>query len=352
MSPKEADKVISLENAAIGYKWKSKTEYIVKSAMSVYALKGELVAVIGENRVGKSTLLKTIVGFQPPVSGDFRIIGKQISSYREKELALLMSFVSTEIIRVSNLSVFDLVSLGRYPYTNWFGKLLDEDRDLIEEAIFAVGLKGYENRMVNHLSDGERQKVMIARSLAQNTQVIVLDEPTAFLDLSNKYEIVHILHRLASEKGKTILFSTHDLTTAIAESDRIWLMLHNSVEQGAPEDLILNGNFDTIFPNKHLYFDQEKGDFRIRKHPGRKAAVYGHGLAYNWTIKALIRNNFEVVNSTENPHIQISVNFPEWTVTYLSKETKFISLLSLCRYLNGMELEMEIGGVNPDPAEN
>ena len=338
MIPRETDKIISLDNATIGYKLKTRGEAIVKSGISVYALKGELVAVIGENGVGKSTLLKTVAGFQPEVGGDIRLCEKPVSTYREKELALLMSFVSTEIIRVSNLSVFDLVSLGRYPYTNWFGKLLDEDRDLVEEAIASVGLKGYEHRMVNQLSDGERQKVMIARTLAQNTQVIVLDEPTAFLDLSNKYEIVHILHRLASEKGKTILFSTHDLTTAIAESDRLWLMLHDSVEQGAPEDLILNGSFDTIFKSNHLYFDQEKGDFRIRKQTRRKAAVHGHGLAYDWTIKALIRNNFEVVNSTEIPNIQISVNFPEWTVSHLSIVTKFNSLLSLCRYLNGLEI--------------
>ena len=110
---------------------------------SVYALKGELVAIIGENGVGKSTLLRTIAGFQSPVSGNIQILGKQISEYREKDLALLMSFVSTEIIRVSNLSVFELVSLGRYPHTNWFGKLLDEDQQLIEEAIASVGLQGY-----------------------------------------------------------------------------------------------------------------------------------------------------------------------------------------------------------------
>ncbi len=337
MKSDQQDKIIDLSNASIGYLGKSKAHKIIKSAISVYALKGELVAVIGENGIGKSTLLRTIAGFQPSVEGDFRICGKLISTYREKELALLMSFVSTEIIKVSNLSVFDLVSLGRYPYTNWFGKLLDEDHYLIEEAISAVGLQGYEYRMVNHLSDGERQKVMIARSLAQNTEIIVLDEPTAFLDLSNKYEIVHILHQLASEKEKTILFSTHDLTTAIAESDRLWLMLEDSVEQGAPEDLILNGNFDAIFHSKHLYFDREKGDFRIRKLTKKVAHVHGEGIAMDWTIKALARNGFEVVNLTDPADITIIVNYQEWTVIHLTKQIKFNSLLSLCRYLNSLE---------------
>ena len=333
----QQDKIIALTDGSVGYKGKSNALKVIKSAISVYALKGELVAVIGENGIGKSTLLRTIAGFQPSVGGDFLICGKQISAYREKELAVLMSFVSTEIIKVSNLSVFDLVSLGRYPYTNWFGKLLDEDRCLIEEAIIAVGLQGYEYRMVNHLSDGERQKVMIARSLAQNTEIIVLDEPTAFLDLSNKYEIVHILHRLAHEKEKTILFSTHDLTTAIAEADRLWLMLGNSVEQGAPEDLILNGNFDNIFHSEYLYFDQEKGDFRVRKLTKRAAHVTGEGITLDWTIKALARNGFEVVDSTDPADITISVNYPAWTVIHLSTQTKFNSLLSVCRYLNSLE---------------
>ena len=336
MNTERQDRIIDLVNASIGYKLRSTAKKVIKSAISVYALKGELVAVIGENGIGKSTLLRTIAGFQPSVEGDIEIRGRNISTFRERELALLMSFVSTEIIRVSNLSVFDLVSLGRYPHTNWFGKLLDEDRCFIEEAISAVGLKGYENRMVNKLSDGERQKVMIARSLAQNTELIVLDEPTAFLDLSNKYEIVHILHQLAREKGKTILFSTHDLTTAIAEADRFWLMLEESVEQGAPEDLILNGSFDTIFHSKYLFFDQEKGDFRIRKQTKRNAFIRGEGLPYDWTVKALGRNGFEVVDSTDFADITITVNYPEWTVSDHYNQTKFHSLLSLCRYLNAL----------------
>lgn len=331
------DKIIELNKAAIGYNGKVNSVNLVKSNISVYVLKGELVAVIGGNGVGKSTLLRTIAGFQSTLGGDVLIRGKQVNSYREKELALIMSFVSTEIIRVPNLSVFDLVSLGRYPHTNWFGKLLDEDRHHVEEAIKSVGLQGYENRMVNCISDGERQKAMIARTLAQDTAVIVLDEPTAFLDLSNKYEIVHILHHLASEKGKTILFSTHDLTTAIAESDRVWLMLNESVEQGAPEDLILNGNFDDLFHSKHLFFDKGKGDFRIRKQLKRKATLTGEGIAVDWTIKALERNGFEVIYSENISYptelIAIHVAYPEWIVNYQGRIIKFSSLLCLCRYL-------------------
>ncbi len=334
MKPGEPTKIISLDNLSIGYRSDRKTSKIVKSEISASAHSGELVALIGENGIGKSTLLKTIAGFQQPIQGELRICGKQIVSYTEKELALLMSFVSTEIIRVSNLTVFDLVSLGRFPHTNWFGKLVDQDRTLIEEAIKAVGLSGFEYRMIDHLSDGERQKVMIARTLAQDTQLIILDEPTAYLDLSNKYEIVHLLHRLAHEKGKTILFSTHDLTTAIAESDKLWLMLNDSVEQGAPEDLILNKNLNRLFQNNTLYFDQQLGDFRIPRIKGKEAFLVGEGLALAWTIKALARNGFTQAENAENALIHITVNYPTWSVCTLSHEEEFDSLFSLCRYLN------------------
>jgi iron complex transport system ATP-binding protein len=334
------EKIIALSNASIGYSAKAHDDNVVKSGISVYALKGELVSVIGGNGVGKSTLLRTIAGFQPSMGGEVLIRGRQVNTYLEKELALIMSYVSTEIIRVPNLSVFDLVSLGRYPHTNWFGKLSDEDRDIVEEAIKSVGLLGYENRMVNYISDGERQKAMIARTLAQNTDVIVLDEPTAFLDLANKYEIVHILHELSSGKGKTVLFSTHDLTTAIAESDRMWVMLNDSVKQGSPEDLILGGDFASLFHSEHLFFDQQKGDFRIRKLSKRKAVVTGEGIAVDWTRKALERNGFEIVESvTGNENfafVSIDVTYPEWIVIYREQSSKYSSLLSLCRYLNAL----------------
>jgi len=334
----QGEKIIELTEVSIGYKERASSFNVVKSGISVYALKGELVAVIGGNGVGKSTLLKTLAGFQQPVSGAVMVRGEKVNAYREKELALIMSFVSTEIIRVPNLSVFNLVSLGRFPHTNWFGKLQDSDRQIVEEAIESVGLQGYENRMINCISDGERQKAMIARTLAQDTDVIVLDEPTAFLDMSNKYEIVHILHKLAHEKGKTIVFSTHDLTTAISESDRVWLMLKESVEQGAPEDLILSGYFTKLFQSDHLFFDQEKGDFRIRKTMKRKAAIHGMGFAVDWTIRALERNGYEVVHpangSSDIVFVTIDVDYPEWTLTCLERTAKFNSLLSLCRFLN------------------
>lgn len=331
------EEIIKLENLSVGYKQKAGIPKVVKEDISLHALKGELVALIGSNGIGKSTLLKTLAGLQPPLGGITDVRGKAIDSYHEKELALIMSFVSTEIIRVSNLNVFDLISLGRYPHTNWSGRLTDQDKFIVEEAIEMTGLKGYEKKMVNYLSDGERQKTMIARTLAQDTDIIVLDEPTAFLDLSNKYEIVHILHRLANEKGKTILFSTHDLATAIAESDRLWLMLGNSVKEGAPEDLILNGSLSLLFHNDHLSFDDEKGDFRIKKEVKSKAVVRGSKIELIWTTKMLERIGFEVIpenkSDSSDSVLYVDISHPFWKLRDDGLEIKFNSLYDLGRYI-------------------
>jgi iron complex transport system ATP-binding protein len=338
----EEDKIISTENLSIGYPVKGGAGKIVKNDICLSTLKGELIALIGGNGVGKSTLLRTLAGFQPCISGKILIKGLALNHYKEKDLARIMSFVSTEIIRVSNLTVFDLVALGRYPHTNWSGRLTEEDRSKVEEAISMVGLNGYENRPVNFISDGERQKTMIARTLAQDTDIILLDEPTAFLDLSNKYEIVHILHRLAYEKGKTILFSTHDLSTAIAECDRIWLMLGDEVKEGSPEDLVLNGSFSSLFTNKNLYFDTEKGDYRIVKETGYKAMVKGEGTSYNWTVKALERIGYEIItdlnSGTESPVLKIEITQSGWLLNYNRSELIFDSLYDLCRYLKNSKI--------------
>lgn len=325
---------IELKDASIGYHEKPSVKKVVKEGITLHALKGELVALIGGNGIGKSTLLKTIAGFQPPTGGRLLVEKRAVLSFTDAELALEMSFVSTEVIRVSNLSVFELVALGRFPHTNWLGKLTSEDHLKVAEAIHLVGLDGYEGRMINRISDGERQRVMIARALAQDTRIIILDEPTAFLDVSNKYEIVHILHQLAEQKEKTIIFSTHDLNTAIAESDRIWLMLKDAVVQGSPEDLIINGYFGKLFSNSKLFFDIERGDFRIKKNTNGKVAVIGSGNKLFWTMKALERIGLEISDDhNELMTVLIDLVSGTWELTSNDNKDVFNSLYSLCRHI-------------------
>lgn len=340
---------LSLNNVSIGYTGNRGGRKLVKDGINLSALQGELVALIGGNGIGKSTLLRTISGFQKSLGGEILVKGKSVDQYREDELSRIMSFVSTEIIKVSNLSVFELVALGRFPHTNWFGRLSADDSRIVHESIEMVGLSGYENRMINHISDGERQRAMIARTLAQDTDIIVLDEPTAFLDVPNKYETVNILHKLAREKNKTIIFSTHDLNIAIGEADLIWLFLTERVGQGAPEDLILQGVFPKLFEQSGLYFDMEKGDFRINRVTGLKITLEGNGAQYNWTKKALERNGITVSRDNEtdqlgkliinNGNIELIIdNNPD------EKPICFDSIYNLCNYLKNLSPRLKKSG--------
>jgi iron complex transport system ATP-binding protein len=301
------DIFIACKGVSIGYQERASATIVVKNDISVHAMGGEMVALIGGNGIGKSTLLKTIAGFQSTLAGELLVCGRPVSEYSAAELALEMSFVSTEIVRVANLTVRDMVGLGRFPYTNWFGQLNDNDQSIIEKAIHLVGLSGYEDRLINRISDGERQRAMIARALAQDTKIMVLDEPTAYLDISNKYEIVRILHRLANEEGKCIIFSTHDLNTALTMADRIWLMLEDKVVQGIPEEVASGGYFDSLFPNNHqLQFDADKGDFRIKRESKGEVLLTATGAELILAKKALERLGFEVLLQSPSPQVHQS----------------------------------------------
>lgn len=291
----QADFYIQCKGISIGYKDRSTTSVVVKKDISLHANRGEMVALIGGNGIGKSTLLKTIAGFMPPLAGELLVRNRPLSGFPAVELAQEMSFVSTDIVRVANLTVRELVGLGRFPYTNWFGQLTDNDQMIIDRAILLTGLTGFENRPINRISDGERQRAMIARALAQDTRVMVLDEPTAFLDISNKYEIVRILHQLVLEQDKCIIFSTHDLNTSLTMADRIWLMLEDRVVEGIPEEMASSGYFEALFlNNQHLSFDLEKDDFRIKKEIYGKVNLVASGEKLIMAKKALERLGFEV----------------------------------------------------------
>lgn len=293
----EKDIFVECKGISIGYHERSNASSVVKSEISIRALKGEMVALIGGNGVGKSTLLKTIAGFQPPLAGELLIHRRPASDFGSVEFARALSFVSTEIVRVAHLTVRELVGLGRYPYTNWFGQRDDQDEEIIDKAIRDAGLSGYENRFINRISDGERQRAMIARALAQDTRIMVLDEPTAFLDIANKYDIVRILHQLVGEYGKCIIFSTHDLHTALSMADRIWLMLNEKVVEGIPEEIAGKGYFKSLFPhNHHLVFDTVKGDFSFRKENKGVVKLSAYGDEHIIAKKALERLNFEVIS--------------------------------------------------------
>lgn len=208
---------ITLSHLSVGYK----VGHTVVSDINLTLQSGKLASLIGANGVGKSTLLKTLTGFLPKLEGSLLLDGKDISEFSQRALARQISIVLTQKPDVQNLTVEEIVGLGRSPYTGFFGKLHANDQQIVDESITAVGIEKLKNRMIQTLSDGERQKVMIAKALAQQTPIIFLDEPTAFLDFSSKVETFQLLQRMAHEMGKLVLLSTHDLELAVRFSDTL-----------------------------------------------------------------------------------------------------------------------------------
>lgn len=208
---------ITLSHLSVGYK----VGHAVVSDINLTLQSGKLASLIGANGVGKSTLLKTLTGFLPKLEGSLLLDGKDISEFSQRALARQISIVLTQKPDVQNLTVEEIVGLGRSPYTGFFGKLHANDQQIVDESIIAVGIEKLKNRMIQTLSDGERQKVMIAKALTQQTPIIFLDEPTAFLDFSSKVETFQLLQRMAHEMGKLVLLSTHDLELAVRFSDTL-----------------------------------------------------------------------------------------------------------------------------------
>lgn len=225
---------------------------------------GQLTCLLGPNGAGKSTLLKTLIAFLPPVEGEVLIMGKNVSEYTDAELARVIGIVLTERPALTNMTVEELVGLGRSPYTGYWGRLGSADMDIVERSIKLVGISSLKGRNVATLSDGERQKVMIAKALAQKTPVIFLDEPTAFLDYPSKIEMMLLLRRLAREEGKTVFLSTHDLEIALQIADCVWLLdkVHG-VTVGTPRQLADDGSLERYFHCDGMVFDAEGCRFMV-----------------------------------------------------------------------------------------
>lgn len=255
--------ILSASNISIGYSNKKETT-VVASQVSVSLEKGKLTALIGANGIGKSTLLRTLIGIQSPLSGKVFLKEKDIHSLDNLTLAQHLSVVLTDKLPPSNLTVFELIALGRQPYTNWIGKLTEDDIAKVNEALELTQISHLADKKHYEISDGQLQIVLIARALAQDTPLIVLDEPTTHLDLLHKVTLLKLLKKLTQETGKSILFSTHDIDMAIQLSDEMIIMTPESVVQDQPCNLIMKGNFNTLFQDEHIFFDAEKGKFVIK----------------------------------------------------------------------------------------
>jgi len=301
--------ILTTQRLTIGYSRKGKID-VIQSGLDLQLRAGELVCLIGPNGSGKSTLLRTLTGLQKPLSGMTLIDGKEIIKLKQSEKALLIALVLTERIEIENATVYNLVSLGRHPHSNWWGNITDEEDTVIREAIEMVHLTHKMHQNINELSDGERQRAMIAKALAQDTPIIMLDEPTAHLDLPNRVEIMLLLHRLAHKTDKAILLSTHELDLALQAADRIWLMsADKGVECGVPEDLVFDGSFNRAFESKSYFFNASNGNFSMNYPMTKKVWVSGDKTRMYWTFRALARAGYAVMQDAD---VQILVTESGW----------------------------------------
>jgi len=302
------ESLLEIKEVSIGYGTGSRAK-LVASGLEANMLKGELVCLLGANGTGKSTLMRSLCGFQPTLAGEVLIDHRLVNELSEKELSLRIAVVLTDRVVVPNATVEELVSYGRSPHTGMLGRLNQEDKQLVEKAMEQCGIAHKKESLLSALSDGERQKAFIAKALAQDTPLIILDEPTAFLDLPARVEIMQLLRDIANHSGKAILMSTHDLDLALQLADRLWL-LHSQgpIVTGSPEDLLLKNSFQSMFQHKGIVFDNKTGLFQVNHKQHSTLAVKGHGFEYVLMRRAFSRKGIQLIkaNPEDDNWIEVS----------------------------------------------
>ena len=325
--------VIQGQDLSIGYRT-GKQEKIVHEHLNFQLHAGELTCLLGANGTGKSTLLRTLSASQPALSGKLDIMGKPLTEYTEKERSRTIGVVLTDKTFAGGLSVYELVGLGRQPHTGFFGRLNKEDKRIIEEAMEHVGIAHKAHSYTAELSDGERQKAMIAKALVQECPLILLDEPTAFLDVVSRIEIMHLLHRLAVEQQKAILLSTHDIEQALVLSDKLWLLSkEHGLQTGVTEDIILNHQMENLFDKKDIRFDYDHGVYYPLANGQKKIAVSSEDKTLlHWAINALNRHGYQCVSNDCDVRL-VAVSPYELVYTYHRKTKTFHSFEDLLKNL-------------------
>ena len=334
MFGKSGDHIIELKNLAIGHQ---KEQTLLKD-INLSVRPGEMVALIGRNGTGKSTLLKSMIGLIPLIEGACYLEGALFDSYDLRNRARKVSFVSSHFSQLPSISVRELVSLGRMPFTGFMGRLSAEDQKFIGRALKELRLGSFAERKLEHLSDGERQRTMIARALAQDTPLMVLDEPTAFLDIPNKNELIQLLGGFR-DSGKSVVYSTHDLDTAMHYADKIWVIHQGRILEGAPEDLGISGLFDILFENSGIRYDLASKRFKYSTVSKGSVRLQGvEGVQYWWTRNALERLGYEVdISGTMEIKLDSCEGVNRWTLDQSNQSREFSNLYNLARFLNNDE---------------
>ncbi|MEO1079241.1 MAG: ABC transporter ATP-binding protein [Pseudomonadota bacterium] len=330
--------MLELDALDIGYRSRSGNKSVA-GQINLELDAGEFVCLLGPNGAGKSTLMRTIAGMQPPLDGRVRVGGRNLQEMSARERAEIIGVVLTEKVTAGLLTSYAFVSLGRYPYTKWSGKLSEHDHRIVWNAISMAGAVELADRFVGELSDGERQRVTLARALAQQPRLLILDEMTAFLDLPRRVEIMALLRQIARDTGCAMLASTHELDLALRNADRVWLLgTDGNVRHGAPEDLVLAGDFAATFNHEGMDFDPLRGALYVRQRSGPEVLLCGErSVRLEWTQRALERCGFRLRNEEtpgpeEIPRVEV-LGDDGWQLNDSGTAQSFGNLYELTRAL-------------------
>ena len=334
------------QHVSIGYRQK-KQDVCIHADLNFRLHQGELTCLLGANGSGKSTLLRTLSAVQPSLSGDIRLLDKSLNDYTERERSRTIGVVLTERTQTGGLTVSELVALGRQPHTGFFGRLNATDQKRIADAIESVGITRLARSYMAELSDGERQKAFIAKALVQECPLILLDEPTAFLDVVSRIEIMNLLRRLAREEQKAILLSTHDIDQALLLADRLWLLrahqdltcgVTEELTCGVTEDLILAHQLDDLFPTTNICFDAQNGTYMPRPEYNKTILLEAADARLrHWSENALHRLGYKCISeetTTRPSTLRLTVASPHQLTLHTStEETVFTTYEALLREL-------------------
>lgn len=295
------NKILDIKNLSIGY------QNEIQSNINVELSQGQLICLIGPNGIGKSTFLKTISKVIPSLSGEVILQNKNLNQLNNNDLSKLVGLVLTDHIDGFNLKAKDVIQMGRYPHTGFWGKLQSKDLEIINLVIQQIQIEDLVDRPFSELSDGEKQKVMIAKALVQKAPLLLLDEPTAFLDFPTKASLLVLLRKLAKTNHLGIILSTHDIELALKTADQIWLFSENhQLIKGMPEDLVLDGHINKVFENREMQFNQLSGHFEKFSKPKYHVRLIGNSIQMFWLEKALQRNDIGLNNKAD-----ISIRFED-----------------------------------------
>lgn len=311
--------LLELQSLEIGYPISKVRRQALVPAVNLEVRQGDFIALSGANGTGKSTLLKTIAGIIPALGGKILLQNKPLQSYSAAEKALLVSIVLTEYPEDQFLHAEDVVAMGRYPHLGFWGIMRANDRRIVAQSMEACGISHLKGRRLVSLSDGERQKTMIAKALAQDSPLIILDEPSAFLDYPGKIELMQLLKQLVKTSNKAIVFSSHDLDLVLRSVDQLWLMAKGRpLVAGKPEELVLSGQINSYFDRNGLSFDQVLGHFIPERKNGPLVYVEGQILQTKWLKNALLRDGFRL-SLHPGEELQVVCDTENFTIRYKGK---------------------------------